>query len=486
MAHTTSIVWFRRDLRLADHVALERAARAGGRIVCAFVLDPPLLRGPEIGAPIVCVFFDALAELRAELRRRGSDLALLEGDFARELTALAQRTGATRLFYNVDYVPSALRRDAHVAAELARAGVTVEASLDHVYFGADEIRKDDGAPYTVFTPYKRRWLERHAAEPRPPVPSLRALDGRLASAEAIGETLELPAVETYGHRRSEHFPRGGESIARATLAAFVATSLAGYAEHRNAPALAGTSHLSPQLRAGTLGIRTALFAAQTARDNATGARKTGYDTWISELVWRDFYQQILKNFPHVATEPFLAAAKRLRFRESPGDFAAWAESRTGYPIVDAAMTQLRTYGWMHNRLRMIVASFLTKDLLLDYRLGERFFEQHLADNETAANNGGWQWSASTGTDAAPYFRVFNPILQSKKFDPDGAFIRQMLPALAKVPGDAIHAPWTLAPLEAEAIGFRLGRDYPEPIVDHALARERALALYAPVLGKARS
>ncbi len=481
----TSIVWLRRDLRLSDNVALERAARARARIVCAFVLDPPLLRGPEIGAPIVCVFFDALTELRSALRIRGSDLALLEGDFANELTSLARRTGATRLYYNVDYVPSALERDAHVTAELERAGIAVEASLDHVYFGADDILKADGTPYTVFTPYKRSWLARHQTEPRPPVPSLGAIGHRLATRDAIGETLPVPEPEAYGRERSEHFRRGGEAVARNMLDAFVATSLAAYADRRNAPAITGTSHLSPQLRAGTIGIRTCVFAAQEARDNARGARATGYDTWISELVWRDFYQQIFKNFPHVAREPFLAAAQRLRFRESEADFAAWAQARTGYPIVDAAMTQLRTYGWMHNRLRMIVASFFTKDLLLDYRLGERFFEQHLADNETAANNGGWQWSASTGTDAAPYFRVFNPVLQSKKFDPDGTFIRQMLPALANVPGDAVHAPWTLAPLAAQALGFRLGRDYPEPIVDHALARDRALALYAPVLGKVR-
>ncbi|GAC1310311.1 MAG: deoxyribodipyrimidine photo-lyase [Vulcanimicrobiaceae bacterium] len=478
-------MWFRRDLRLADHVALERAARTSERIVCAFVLDPPLLRGPEIGAPIVCVFFDALAELRAALRARGSDLALLEGDFATELVALARRTGATRLYYNVDYVTSALERDAHVTRELEAAGVTVEASLDHVYFGADEVLKPDGTPYTVFTPYKRRWLERHAADPRPPVASLRASAKRLAARDAIGETLPVPESEAYGHARSPHFPRGGESIAREILDGFVAASLATYADRRNDPALDGTSHLSPHLRAGTIGIRRALFAAIEARDSASGARKTGYDTWISELVWRDFYQQIYKNFPHVAREPFLAAAKRLAFRQSPSEFEAWTQARTGYPIVDAAMTQLTTYGWMHNRLRMIVASFFTKDLLLDYRLGERFFEQHLADNESAANNGGWQWSASTGTDAAPYFRVFNPVLQSKKFDPDGAFIRRMLPALANVPGDAVHAPWTLAPLAAEAIGFRLGRDYPEPIVDHAMARERALALYAPVLGRVK-
>lgn len=486
MASTTCIVWFRRDLRLADHVALERAATASDRIVCVFVLDPKLLRGPRIGAPIACFFFDAVAELRAALRERGSDLAILEGDAAEQLAALAERTGATALYYNIDYTPGAVARDARVRTELERAGVAVHASLDHVYFGADEIRKSDGNPYTVFTPYKRRWLERHASEPRPPVASVRAAAKKLAPRATIGETLPDPQPETYGHARAALYPRGGERLGRELLDAFVANSLAAYADRRNDPGLDATSHLSPHLRAGTIGIRRALFAALEARDATVGSRPTGYDTWISELVWRDFYQQILANFPHVASEPFVAAAKRLTFRESDDDFAAWSQARTGYPIVDAAMTQLVTYGWMHNRLRMIVASFFTKDLLLDYRLGERFFALHLADSELAANNGGWQWSASTGTDAAPYFRVFNPILQSKKFDPDGAFIRAMLPALAKLPGDAIHEPWTLSPLEAEALEFRLGRDYPERIVDHAMARERALALYAPVMGKVKS
>ena len=485
MASTTSIVWFRRDLRLADHVALERASSASERVICAFVLDPKLLRGSRIGAPITCFFFDAVAELRATLRERGSDLAILEGDAAEQLGALAERTGATELYFNIDYTPGALARDAHVREELERVGIAVRASLDHVYFGASEILKSDGKPYTVFTPYKRRWLERHDSEPRPPVASVRAAVKKLAPPQTIGETLPDPQPETYGHARAAGYPRGGERLGRELLDAFVAKSLGSYALKRNDPSLDGTSHLSPHLRAGTIGIRRALFAALDAREAAGGKHLTGYDTWISELVWRDFYQQILANFPHVASEPFVAAAKRLTFRESAEEFAAWSQGRTGYPIIDAAMTQLVTYGWMHNRLRMIVASFFTKDLLLDYRLGERFFARHLADSELAANNGGWQWSASTGTDAAPYFRVFNPVLQSKKFDPDGTFIRAMLPALAKLPTRAIHEPWTLSPLEAQGLGFRLGRDYPEPIVDHAMARERALALYAPVMGKVK-
>ena len=481
MKQATSIVWFRRDLRLRDHVALARAAAASERIVCAFVLDPTLLRGPHVGAPIVSFFFDALAELRAALRRRGSELALLEGDFATELRALAQRTQASALLYNLDYEPAAIARDEHVSARLRAAGLEVERFVDHVYFAAGETLKPDGKPYTVFTPYKRRWLERY---PRPPVDSLAAIARKLASAETIGPTLEVPEPERYGHTRSAHFPNGGERLARQALQSFIESHAIGsYAARRNAPALDGTSHLSPHLRAGTIGIRTCVQAALEAARGARPAAASSARTWLSELIWRDFYTHVLANFPHVAREPFLGAAKRLKYRESDSDWEAWCAGRTGYPIVDAAMVQLNTYGWMHNRLRMVVASFLSKDLLLDYRLGERYFEQHLADGDLAANNGGWQWSASTGTDAAPYFRVFNPVLQSEKFDPDGAFIRRMLPQLAKLDAKAIHAPWTLPPLEAEAIGFRLGRDYPEPIVDHAAARARAIAFFGPVLGK---
>ena len=226
-----------------------------------------------------------------------------------------------------------------------------------------------------------------------------------------------------------------------------------------------------------------MATALAAREGTRGTTRTGIDTWVGELIWRDFYQQILANFPHVAAHPFDERAKKLHYRESKRDWEAWCEGRTGYPIVDAAMRQLNTTGWMHNRLRMIVASFLTKDLLLDYRLGERYFEQHLADGDMAANNGGWQWSASTGTDAAPYFRVFNPMLQSEKFDPTGAFIKQMIPELASLEGQALHAPWTLSPLEARGYGVTLGETYPHPIVDHAAARVRALETYAPVFGK---
>jgi deoxyribodipyrimidine photo-lyase len=478
-----SIVWFRRDLRLNDHVALERAARESGCVVCAFVLDPPLLRGDRVSPAIVSFFFDSLAEMRADLRERASDLVLLEGDFTTELRALAKRVGAEALYFNLDYEPVAIERDERVAAALRADGLTVRATLDHVYRGAGDARKLDGSPYTVFTPYKRKWLERAERDPQEPVASLAALAHKLAPRALLGEPKAVPAPESYGHERSALFPAGGERRGRALLDDFIATRAAAYAGERNFPAVPGTSQLSPHLRAGTVGIRTCVHAIREALGRAAQRSKTGFETWLSELIWRDFYQQILANFPRVAEHPFDERANALKYRTSPADWEAWCAGRTGYPIVDAAMIQLNETGWMHNRLRMIVASFLTKDLLLDYRLGERYFEQRLADGDKAANNGGWQWSASTGTDAAPYFRVFNPLLQSKKFDPAGDFIRSQIPALAKLSGEALHAPWTLAPLEAQALGFRLGRDYPEPIVDHAAARDRALAMYSPVLGR---
>jgi deoxyribodipyrimidine photo-lyase len=470
----------RRDLRLADHAALFEACRRSGEVACAFVLDPPLLRGDRVGAPIVQFFFDALAELRDALRSHGSDLALLEGMALEELRTFARRIGAQAVFYSEDVDPRARTRDEAVTKALAADGIAVERCIDDVYYAAGEVLQPTGKPYVVYTPYRRRWMERLAADPRPPVDSVRAARGKLLAAAEIGETRGVPAPEEYGHTVSPRFPAGGERKGRAVLRAFAADHIADYAQTRNQPASDCTSRLSPHLRAGTVGVRTCVAAALAARERGAG---TGAETWLGELVWRDFYHQILAHFPHVASGTFLDAARAIPWRRSEKDFAAWREGRTGYPIVDAAMAQLNETGWMHNRLRMIVASFLTKHLLIDWRKGERYFEQHLADGDLAANNGGWQWSASTGTDAAPYFRIFNPILQGKTVDPEGVFVRQFLPALARVPEQYVHEPWMLPPVLAADIGFALGRDYPEPIVDHAEARERALAAFAPVLGK---
>ena len=473
--YPVSIVWFRRDLRLNDHVALMRAAEASERVVCAFVLDETLLRGQRVGPPIVQFFFESLRVLRERLRALGSDLALLEGDFSGALAALAQRVGASAVFVNADYDPDAVARDERVGRELREAGLAVHAFTDHVYFGAAEVLQDDGTPYRVYTPYRRRWEARLAAQPRPPLASEHAVLRKLLSRETIGATRPIPRPEDYGHPSSRHYPAGGSDEARALLARFLTGGATEYAARRNVPAIDGTSRLSPHLRAGTIGIRAVVDAAMQTLERAN------VEAWIGELIWRDFYQQLLANHPRIAREPFVGA-RTIPYLEDEAAHAAWCEGRTGYPIVDAAMTQLNTTGWMHNRLRMIVASFYTKHLLGDYRNGERYFEQRLADADLAANNGGWQWSGSTGTDAVPYFRVFNPVRQGKTFDPEGTFVRRMIPALRSVPPRYVHAPWTLPPLLQIEVGCTIGRDYPAPIVDHAIASRRAVEVYKRALG----
>ncbi len=480
--HGRALVWLRRDLRLADNTALFAASRENASVCCVFVLDPILLASDRVGAPIVQSFFSALAALREQLRGFGSDLALLRGDFSEQLGSLAERLGATDVYYNEDCEPAIRQRDARVSEILGERGITTHAMKDLPLFGHNEILTDAGTPYKIFTPYKRRWLEAYHTAAPSMIPSVES--DHFLSRTDIGATLDVPAPEDFGFSSSTLYPVVHEAEAHDLLKRFLEDgSAASYARRRNFPAMRGTSGLSPQLRAGTIGVRTCVHRGFEAAKAASPAARSAIELWISELIWRDFYLQILRNFPHVADKPFVDAANALQWSDDRVAFDAWCRGATGYPIVDAAMRQLNTYGWMHNRLRMIVASFLTKDLLINWQWGERYFERQLADADVAANNGGWQWAASTGTDAAPYFRIFSPVLQSEKFDPQGRFIRKMLPELRGVPDAYIHAPWKLSPLQEREFGVTLGVQYPLPIVDHAQARIRALAAYEPVLGK---
>ncbi|MBC5823562.1 MAG: deoxyribodipyrimidine photo-lyase [Candidatus Eremiobacteraeota bacterium] len=476
---TRTVVWLRRDLILADNAALDAAKRRGD-VCLAFNLDPVLLASNRIGAPIVQAFFSALKALRADLRCRGSDLALLRGDFSSQLLALARRLGAQAVYYNEDYDPAAIARDRRTSADLTAGGLEVQSFSDHVYFGADRLRNDQGQPYRVFTPYSRKWRALHATAPSAPIASEDRLGERLLPRGAIGETSAVPRPEDFGFGSSERYPACSEQIALAGLERFLQPDGAGerYAELRDLPAVDGTSRLSAQLRAGTIGIRTCIGRAFDAAQRPKGAQ---IGAWINELIWRDFYQMILRSFPHVDGAPFLDAARHIAWDDDEEALRAWCEGETGYPIVDAAMRQLNQSGWMHNRLRMISASFLTKHLLIDWRKGENHFERHLADADLAQNNGGWQWSASTGTDAVPYFRIFNPVLQSKNVDPDGVFLRAWLPALARVSSKYIHAPWNMSTAVQSESGCRIGVDYPAPIVEHSFARARALAAFGAVL-----
>ncbi|MEY8876757.1 MAG: deoxyribodipyrimidine photo-lyase, partial [Leptothrix sp. (in: b-proteobacteria)] len=365
-----------------------------------------------------------------------------------------------------------------VRAALAPDGIAVIGHKDQVVFEADEVLTAAGTPFSVFTPYKNAWLKRLAIDPMPDH-SARPRTGVLA-ALPDGLPHGVPSLADIGFEPTPMALRlnPGTSGAQALLADFIGR-IDAYGETRDFPAVKGPSYLSVHLRFGTLSIRT--LARHAAQHSAAGS--AGAAVWLSELIWRDFYHQILHHHPHVVTRCFKPAYDAIQWdegAEADALFAAWCEGRTGYPIVDAAMQQLNQTGYMHNRLRMIVASFLTKDLGLDWRRGEAYFARQLNDFDLAANNGGWQWAASTGCDAQPYFRIFNPVTQSQRFDAEGRFIHRYLPQLAGLTSAAVHAPWQAKPLELIGAGVTLGRDYPRPVVDHATARERTLARFAVV------
>ena len=463
---TTATWWIRRDLRLGDNQALSSALAHADQVIPVFILDPRLLISPYAGDKRVAFLFEGLRRLDADLRKRGSRLIVREGDPVEQLAALVSEFGADAVFAEEDVSPYARRRDACVAAQLPLRLVS-----GMVVHPPGAVVKADGKPYTVFTPFSRAWraLTPPQASDLLPAPKRIETPGDLPglpipSKPALPTTVPFPAGEAEAQRRLGRFLRG---------------PLYAYAETRNRMDLDGTSQLSPYLRFGMLSARQAVVAAiEAMRKAPDGEARKGAETWLNELIWREFYVAILYHFPRVRRESFRPELRDVAWANDEDKFAAWSQGRTGYPIVDAAMRQMAGTGWMHNRARMIAASFLVKDLLIDWRRGERFFMQHLVDGDPAANNGGWQWTAGTGTDAAPYFRVFNPVLQGTKFDPQGEYVRRWLPELANVPTRFIHKPWDMPHEMQLSAACVIGRDYPAPIVDHGEARERALAAYA--------
>ena len=481
---SSGLVWFRRDLRSTDHAALHHALRQCQQVHCAFVFDTEILDALPRADRRVEFIRESLVELDASLRELSGDthggLIACHGLARDELPALARQLGVQAVFANHDDEPLALARDEHVRSVLLALGIRLLTFKDHTVFERGEVLTQTGTPYTVYTPSKNAWLRKvddfylsaypvelraRRLAPRPeglrqPVPSLPALGFEPAGLAQ----LRLPA---------------GMQGAQQLLDDFL-ERIDAYGQARDFPAMKGPSYLSVHLRFGTLSIRQAARLAheRSARGSAGAA------TWLRELIWRDFYFQVLAHHPQIAGGASFKPAYDAIAWESGAQadelFAAWCEGRTGYPLVDAAMAQINQTGYMHNRLRMVVASFLCKDLGLDWRRGERYFAEKLNDFDLSANNGGWQWASSSGCDAQPYFRIFNPVSQSRKFDPEGRFIRRYLPQLAKLPDAALHAPWLARPLELQAAGVALGQDYPHPVVDHDEARQRTLARYAVV------
>jgi len=468
----TVIHWFRRDLRVSDNVALAEAARRAENVIPVFIFEDAFRTGPDVGAARLAFLLQSVEALRKNLAELGHTLVVRCGQSGEILPALAQETGAQCVFANKRYEPYAPRRDERITGALLKIGVGFELFKDAVVWEEQEILTQAGKPYTVFTPYSKAWKARAMPPPKP-----RFKTSNIQHPTPNTQSDALPATPgECGHPLTQQIPAGGERAALELLRKFMARPVYEYGTSRNFPAVAGGSNLSPHLRAGTIGIRTVLAALKKARDKAAGAEAIkSCETFLNELIWREFYAQVLHNFPHVTKGAFRPEYDKLKWSDNQEHFAAWCEGRTGYPIVDAAMRCLNATGTMHNRLRMIVAMFLTKDLLINWQWGERYFMKQLVDGDLAANNGGWQWSAGTGTDAAPYFRIFNPVSQAEKFDAGGNFVRRWIPELKDFPDDLIQQPWENPLLLAKS-------KYAPRIVLHEEQRGKCLAMFKAVKG----
>jgi deoxyribodipyrimidine photo-lyase len=480
------LMWFRRDLRVQDNLALHHALKVCRQVWCVFVFDTDILDPLPKADRRVEFIRESLVELDTALRALGQQhgvqgvgLIVQHGRSEQTIPALAQQLQVQAVFANHDDEPPAKARDAQVFGHLAHAGILLHSHKDHVIFERRELLTQAGSPFGVFTPYKNAWLKRldyadlraHAVAP---------LAATLAPVPAplARPVLTLVDIDFEPTNLSRLPMPTGSSGAQQLFEDFV-ERIERYDDARNFPAIKGPSYLSVHLRFGTISIRQVASVAYAM--HLQGIQ--GASTWLSELIWRDFYHQIMANFPHAMEKSFKPEYDGIKFehgKHAKELFAAWCEGRTGYPLVDAAMAQINQTGYMHNRLRMVVASFLVKDLGIDWRWGERYFAEQLIDYDLAANNGGWQWASSSGCDAQPYFRIFNPVTQSEKFDPQGKFIRRYLPQLAGLSDKAIHAPWMAGDIELTSAGVTLGGNYPRPVVDHAEARERTLLRYAVV------
>lgn len=473
MMTTTSIWWIRRDLRLTDNLALQTALTVGS-VIPIFILDPAF----DESSPRRRIFlYEGLSELDKELRKRNSYLVIRKGKPSDVLRKLFEESKAEAIYAEEDFTPYARKRDSFIQKILPLNLIHAQ-TVHH----PKQVLKQDGKPYTVYTPYSKIWKLQYQKLKLIPAPEKinTPVGIKSESLPTFESNKNFPAGETEALTRLEEFTgmvAGMESnsllverqkIMQKQASAF--HKIYAYANDRNRMDLDGTSSLSPYLRFGMIGLRQAVSAAKQAESQARGAEaKRNAEIWLNELIWREFYIQILYHFPHVAKDSFNQALANIPWRNDEVEFEKWKDGKTGVPVVDAAMRQLKSIGWMHNRARMIVASFLVKDLLIDWRWGEAWFMENLLDGDLAANNGGWQWTAGTGTDAAPYFRIFNPVLQSVKFDPHGDYIRKWIPELKDVNEKEIHTPWEY---ELKISG------YPEqPIVDREIVKERTLKAY---------
>lgn len=473
-----SLVWFRSDLRTADNTALYRACRLGtgntadAGVVGVFVISPAEWRAHDYAPAKVDLILRTLGELSRSLAALNVPLLIRTApsaaDVPRTVLGVALEYSCAALWYNKEYEVNEAKRDGAVTAAFAREGLRVFACTDQSLIEPGEVQTGEGRPYTVFTPFKKACIKHLCQNAMVPLPGPRKMAGMPARSDEV----PVSVAGWSSHVPSLRWP-AGERAALARLESFVGTHAAGYKQNRDFPSLPATSELSPHLTVGSISPRQCIAAALAANKGSYDTGNDGLVCWISEVLWREFYIHVMHAFPKVCKHrAFVAWTERVRWVGTDTHFEAWKRGRTGVPIVDAGMRQLAAEGWMHNRVRMITAMYLSKNLLIDWRKGERWFMQNLVDGFLASNNGGWQWSASTGTDAAPYFRIFNPVTQSERFDAIGAYIRRYVPELAGVEGDAIHDLSRLPPLARTKV------DYPEMLVDLSTSRQRAIDAFA--------
>lgn len=472
MTDSLILFWHRRDLRIADNTGLAAAQQQTRKVVGVFCLDPNLLERDDMAPVRVTYMIGSLQHLQQRYAEAGSQLLILHADPRQAIPKLATALNAQAVFWNWDVEPYSQQRDRTVMDALQEKGIQVlPKNWDRLLHAPEDIRTGSEQPYTVYTPFWRNWSSKPKAKP------VQALHDAIGLSEAQQETarqagvVELPTAKDLGFSWDRELVIApGEAAAQARLEEFCDDAITEYKEQRNFPAVSGTSQLSASLKFGVIGIRTVWAATIAALENSRSDEvEASIRAWQQELAWREFYQHAMYNFPELATGAYRQSFKDFPYKNNEEHFQAWCEGRTGYPIVDAAMRQMNEIGWMHNRCRMIVANFLTKDLLINPQLGEKYFSQRLIDGDLSANNGGWQWSASSGMDPKPV-RIFNPASQAQKFDPEGDYIREWVPELRSIDTEFLLS-GNIPAQEREALG------YPMPIVDHKQQQRQFKILY---------
>lgn len=467
-----SLCWLRRDLRLYDNHALSEALAKADETYVVFIFDQNILKKIKNKSdPRISFILNSLKEIEVQLNKHGSSLIIQYGDPVLEIPKIIEEYKIEALFFNKDYEPYAKSRDNKIKQTLISKNIKVFDTKDSVFFEGREVINGAGEVYKVFTPYKNKWLEKFRSQEES-IPNFKCNAKKIANLKHTTNVLDYDWYKIIGFVESDCEIEPGTKAGLKQLNQFEKI-ISNYKEARDIPSLEETSNLSTYIRFGNISIRDMLRLA-IKKDTI------GHQTWFSELIWRDFYQMILDAYPHIENKCFRSEYDQIEWLGNKNDFSKWCEGMTGYPLVDSAMRCLNKTGLMHNRLRMVVASFLTKTLLIDWRQGEKYFAEKLLDYDLAANNGGWQWSASTGVDAQPYFRIFNPYNQSRKFDPNGVYIRRWCPELADFSDKNIHAPHETELDEQVKANCFVGKNYPHPIVAYKTQRDKALQMYKKV------